>query len=396
LKIALVTETFPPEVNGVAMTLGVIAREFGLRQHEVTVYRPHYPKAADGGAPPPPFTEVGMPGMPIPGYPMLRLGFPAQGSLRRRWKADRPDLVHVVTEGPLGSSAISAARRLKIPVTSSYHTQFHAYTGHYGIGLMKSVTLAWLRRVHNRTDRTFAPTAELCAELTELGFRGMEVLSRGVDTRHFHPSNRSEELRRSWGAGPDDPVVLHAGRFAREKNYPLLLEAWTAMSRVQPRLRFVLVGDGPLRSRLQHDFPQASFAGFMDRETLGRYYASADLYVHCSLTETFGNVLTEAMASGLAPATFDYAAGRLFVRDGVNGLVAPCDRPDRLIAAATRLATDGALRRRLGAAAAETMAAQSWQKVIVRFEQSLQAVIEEGRARPPGALALTALRSRTR
>jgi glycosyltransferase involved in cell wall biosynthesis len=375
LKIALVTETFPPEVNGVAMTLGVIAREFGLRQHEVTVYRPRYPKGADNGAVAAPFTEVAMPGMPIPGYPMLRLGFPAQGSLQRRWKADRPDLVHVVTEGPLGSSAISAARRLKIPVTSSYHTQFHAYTGHYGIGLMKSVTLAWLRRVHNRTDRTFAPTAELCAELTKLGFRGMEVLSRGVDTRHFHPSNRSEALRRSWGAGPDDPVVLHAGRFAREKNYPLLLEAWTAMHRVNPRLRLVLVGDGPLRSRLQRDFPQASFAGFMDRPTLGRYYASADLYVHCSLTETFGNVLTEAMASGLAPATFDYAAGRLFVRDGVNGLVAPCDRPDQLIVAATRLAADGALRGRLGAAAAETLAAQSWEKVIVRFEQALQAVI---------------------
>ena len=383
------------------MTLGVIAREFGLRRHAVTVYRPSYPvgarpagalgpgpylgpnavgSSAPGDNAPPasnavPYTEVAMPGMPIPGYPMLRLGFPAQGVLRRRWQADRPDLVHVVTEGPLGASAVSAAHRLKIPVTSSYHTQFHAYTGHYGIGLMKSVTLAWLRRVHNRTARTFAPTAELCAELTELGFSGMEVLSRGVDTRHFHPTNRSDELRRSWGAGPHDPVMLHAGRFAREKNYPLLLEAWNAMSRAQPRLRLVLVGDGPLRSRLQRDFPSASFAGFMDRETLGRYYASADLYVHVSLTETFGNVLTEAMASGLAPATFDYAAGRLFVRDGVNGLVAPCDRPDQLIAAATRLATDDALRRRLGAAAAETMAAQSWEKVIERFEKSLQAVI---------------------
>ena len=323
---------------------------------------------------------------------MLRLGFPAHRALRRRWTANRPDLVHVVTEGPLGASAVSTARRLGIPVTSSYHTQFHAYAGHYGVGLMKSVTLAWLRRVHNRTARTFAPTADLCAELTTLGFTGMEVLSRGVDTRHFHPSNRSEELRRGWGAGPDDPVVLHAGRFAREKNYPLLLETWTAMRRAQPRLRMVLVGDGPLRSRLQRDFPQAVFAGFMDRETLGRYYASADLYVHCSLTETFGNVLTEAMASGLAPATFDYAAGRLFVREGVNGLVAPCDRPEQLIAAATRLATDDALRRRLGLAAAKTMAAQSWQNVIARFEQSLQAVIAagEGGARPPGALAQTA------
>jgi len=357
------------------MTLGVIAREFGLRRHEVTVYRPRYPHMADAAPAGSPFTEVGMPGMPIPGYPMLRLGFPAHGLLQRRWTQNRPDLVHVVTEGPLGASAVSTALRLKIPVTSSYHTQFHAYTGHYGIGLMKTATLAWLRRVHNRTRRTFAPTAELCTELTQLGFTGMDVLSRGVDTRHFHPHNRSEELRRSWGAEPQDPVVLHAGRFAREKNYPLLLEAWTAMRQVQPRLKFVLVGDGPLRGRLQRDFPSASFAGFMDRATLGKYYASADLYVHCSLTETFGNVLTEAMASGLASVSFDYAAGHLFVRHEINGLLAPCDRPDLLMAAATRLATDEVMRRRLGAAAAETMAAQSWQKVIARFEESLQAVI---------------------
>jgi glycosyltransferase involved in cell wall biosynthesis len=147
------------------------------------------------------------------------------------------------------------------------------------------------------------------------------------------------------------------------------------MRRAEPRLKFVLVGDGPLRERLQRDFPHAAFAGFMDRATLGRYYASADLYVHCSLTETFGNVLTEAMASGLAAVSFDYAAGHLFIRPEVNGLLAPCDRPDLLVAAATRLATDEVLRRRLGLAAAETMIEQSWQKVIVRFEESLQAVI---------------------
>lgn len=393
MKIALVTETYPPEVNGVAMTFGIIARELAAREHEITVYRPRRPadareKAIPAGPVPRPSGKeraaskagsrprvVPMPGMPIPGYPMLRLGFPAAGALSRRWRADRPDLVHVVTEGPLGASAVTAARRLRIPVTSSYHTQFHDYTGAYGFGLLRPLTLAWLRRVHNGTLRTFAPTDEIRAELAALGFKDLAVLSRGIDARLFHPGKRSPELRAAWGAGPDDPVVLHAGRMAPEKNYTLLLEAFTAMRAAQPRLRCVLVGDGPLRARLRRDFSWASFAGFMDREALGRHYASADLYVHASLTETFGNVLTEAMACGLAPATFDYAAGRMFVRDGVNGLCAPRDRPDLLVAAGVRLARETGLRARLGQAAAATMADQSWDVVIARFERDLSALI---------------------
>jgi glycosyltransferase involved in cell wall biosynthesis len=393
VKIALVTETFPPEVNGVAMTFGIIARELAARKHEITVYRPRRPTDAAGtkspaGTVPNPLGKghpasgrdghvrvVPMPGMPIPGYAMLRMGFPARGALKRRWSKERPDLVHVVTEGPLGASAVAAAQALGIPVTSSYHTQFHEYAGSYGLGLLRPLTLAWLRRVHNRTLRTFAPTEEIREELTKLGFRDLAVLSRGIDLRLFHPGKRSSELRAAWGAGPGDPVVLHAGRMAPEKNYTLLLEAFTAMRAAQPRLRCVLVGDGPLRARLRRDFPWASFAGFMDREALGRHYASADLYVHASLTETFGNVLTEAMACGLAPATFDYAAGRMFVRHGGNGLTAPRDRPDLLVAAGVRLARETGLRARLGQAAAATMAAQSWDVVIARFERDLSALV---------------------
>lgn len=368
VKIALVTETFPPEVNGVAMTFGVIVDELIRRRNRVTVYRPRGPRprpTAAGG-----FDEVPMPGIPIPGYSFLRLGLPARASLERRWRSDRPDLVHVATEGPLGASAVGAALRLGVPVTSSYHTQFHAYAEHYGLGLLRRPVLAWLRRLHNRTRRTFAPTKELCAELGRLGFRRLSVLSRGVD-RHFSPGSRSEALRCDWGAAPGDPVVLHAGRMAEEKNYPLLLETFRAMRAAEPRLRCVLVGDGPLRPKLKRDFPWASFAGFMDRPQLARYYASADIYVHPSLTETFGNVLTEAMASGLAVAAFDYAAARQFIRTGVNGIAVPRDRPADLIAAAVRLATEPELRARLGSAATNLARELSWEAVVARFEEEL-------------------------
>lgn len=378
MKLALVTETFPPEVNGVAMTFGVIAREMARRGHPVTVYRPSRAdrSAANTRAP---FAEEAMPGLPVPGYPELRFGLPAGRFLRARWLAERPDLVHVVTEGPLGASAVAAARSLRLPVTSSFHTNFHAYVRHYRCPWLRPLTLAWLKRVHNRTLRTFVPTAELKGELEGLGFRNLGVLSRGVDTRQFRPERRSQALRASWDAAPADPVVIHVGRLAAEKNYPLVFRAFEAMRAANPRCKFVVAGEGPLRDRLRRDNPGCVFAGFFSRDEIGRHYASADIYIHASTTETFGNVLTEAMASGLAVAGFDYAAARQFVRHEESGLVAPCGNPDSLVASAVRLASDPDLRRRLARNARAAVEAQAWEKVVVHFEADLERVIQEAR-----------------
>lgn len=383
MKLALVTETFPPEINGVAMTFGIIARELGRRGHALRVYRPRRDDLPAGEAHPD-YAEISLPGMPIPRYPLLRLGLPAYRRLRREWTEDRPDLVHVATEGPLGASAISVARALEIPVTSSFHTNFHAYARHYGYGLLGRVVLAWLRRVHNRTQRTFVPTTELGAELTAAGFANVRLLSRGVDTWQFHPARRSAALRAKWGAAGDDPVVIHAGRMAAEKNYDLLLRAFAAMRAANPRCRFVLVGDGPLRSRLQRENPGCVFTGFIARGDLAQHYASADIYIHASLTETFGNVLTEAMASGLAVAGFNYAAAQQFVQHGRNGLAVPCTEPSALVEAAVLLATDELLRAQLRAAARAAVETQSWEQVIARFEADLLAVahVRVGAAEP--------------
>ncbi len=380
VKIAIVSETFPPEVNGVAMTFGVIARELGRRGHEVTIYRP---ERAD--LPPPEaelhYRQVPMPGMNIPGYSLLRLGWPAWGKLRRAWRQHRPDLVHVVTEGPLGASAVTVARQLAIPVTSSFHTNFHAYTGNYGFAALQRLVLGWLRRVHNRTARTFAPTDELCAELSKQGFDHMTLLSRGIDTACFAPAKRCDGLRAEWGVKPGDRVVLHVGRMAPEKNYDLLFKIYAAMRAADPRLKFVLAGDGPLREQLVADHPECRFAGFYSREEIGRYYASADIYIHASLTETFGNVVTEAMASGLAVASFDYAAGRQFIRHGENGLLAPCDEPETLERVSLQLVENDPLRVQLGKQARHGFEEQSWDKVIGRFESDLK--VEAGHAPRP-------------
>lgn len=376
MKLAIVTETFPPEVNGVAMTFGVIVRQLVANGHEVTVHRPSRRDLSPFEASD--YALRTYPGFVIPGYPEIKMGFPAKTRFAREWRQQRPDLVHVVTEGPLGASAIGAARALNIPVTSSFHTNFHSYTGHYGCKPLRGAALAWLRHVHNRTLRTFAPTQELCENLNSLGFNNLKILSRGVDTEKFSPSRRSLKLRAEWGASNDNPVALHVGRMAPEKNYELLFRVYDEMRKANPRMRFVLAGEGPLRDRLRREHPDCVFAGFFSREEIGRYYASADLYIHASTTETFGNVLTEAMASGLAVAGFDYAAAKQFIRNEANGLVVPMGDEDALIEAGIRLATEPALAKQLGNEAARSLTEQSWEKVIGRFEAELAAVAAEG------------------
>lgn len=373
MNLVLVTETYSPEINGVALTLGHLVHGLAQRGHRITIIRPRQRHES------PRYSvtqrvacrQVRLPGVPLPGYPQLRLGLPASGRLRQLWTLSRPDLVHIATEGPLGSSAISTARRLGIPVTSSFHTNFDQYTRDYRLGWLQPLVAAWLRRVHNRTRRTFVPTRALLAQLAAAGYANLRLLSRGVDTQLFTPACRDESLRASWGAAPGDLVVLHVGRMAAEKNYRLLFRAFDAVKVVHSSARLVLVGDGPMLSAYQRQRPDAVFTGFYTGPNLARHYAAGDLYLHASVTETFGNVITEALASGLAVSAFDYAAAHEFIRHGENGLVAPVGDEAAFLAAAARLATDPALVGRLRANAATTVRDHSWTRVVAQFERDL-------------------------
>ncbi|HEX2100532.1 MAG TPA: glycosyltransferase, partial [Candidatus Synoicihabitans sp.] len=197
MNLALVTETFPPEINGVAMTLSHLAEGLAQRGHAVTVHRPRRDRT-DTPCRDRPYHERLQPGVPIPGYDFLRLGLPVIGRLRREWLVDRPDLVHIATEGPLGYAALLMARRLGLPVTSSFHTNFHSYSRHYGFAFLTRPVLAYLRHFHNRTRLTLSPTEALNHELERDGFRNLRLLSRGVNTRVFTPAARSATLRASW------------------------------------------------------------------------------------------------------------------------------------------------------------------------------------------------------
>ena len=304
-RIAIVTETYPPEVNGVAMSIARIVEGLQRRSHELQLVRPRQRSTdteADAETAPRAgrLHEVLTAGWPIPRYPNLRMGAPSKRALVHLWSLQRPDVVHIATEGPLGWSALHAARHLKLPVSSDFRTNFHAYGQHYRIGWLAKPILAYLRKFHNRAQCTMVPTDALRAQLAASGFERLAVVSRGVDTRQFDPRHRSAGLRRQWGAGDDDLVLAYVGRLAAEKNLGAVLAAHDALrGSMGDAVKLVFVGDGPMRAELAARCPQAVFAGQRGGEDLAAHFASADLFLFPSLTETFGNVTIEAMASGL-------------------------------------------------------------------------------------------------
>lgn len=373
MRIAYVTETWPPELNGVSLTAARTVAFLQARAHDVLLVRPRQ-RAIDAGKTALMDETLRVPGMPIPLYPDLRMGLPARRRLLRAWQAYRPDLVHVATEGPLGWSAIRAARQLGVPVTSDFRTRFDEYGRHYAWEGAVTLVRAYLRAFHNRTDRTFVPTRELQRQLSELGFDRLTVSTRGVDARRFAPHGRSDALRAQWGASVDATVVLMVGRLALEKNLGVALDAFDAIRARVPNARLVIVGDGPQRNALRRCCPDAVFAGTQHGEALAAHYASADLFLFPSLTETFGNVVVEAMASGLPVVAFDTAAAGMHVRSGESGCLAPIGDAAAFTRAAVALAADAGLRQRLGYAARLTAQSLDWPRVLERFEAALIAV----------------------
>jgi glycosyltransferase involved in cell wall biosynthesis len=375
LRIAIVTETFPPEVNGVAMTLGRIVEGLLQRGHSVQLIRPR--QARESSIPTPDsLDEVLCQGIQLPAYKELRFGLPMKNRLTKLWKGKRPDIVHVATEGPLGWSAVAAARKLQLPVTSSFHTNFHSYSQHYGMGLLKTPIEAYLRKLHNHTEATMVPTKALMKELQGRGFKNVTLLSRGVATDHFTPAKRSQELRASWGAGVDDLVVLLVGRLAKEKNVGLVISAYRAIKLRLPTAKLVFVGDGPMRKQLEKTCPEAIFAGVRKGEELATHYASGDLFLFSSLTETFGNVVPEALASGLAVVSYGIAGAQELITTGQNGVLVPPGDELEFINAAADLAGNMEKFRQIRQASAASVAHLGWEAIYSSFVDTLTGVLD--------------------
>lgn len=350
MHVLMVTETYPPEVNGVALTVQCLQQQLLLLGHRVTLVRPRQP--ADGSAATPGKPgEILVNGIPIPRYSGLRFGLPAARRLRRLIRDERVDAVYVATEGPLGWSAVSAAKTAGVAVACGFHTRFDDYVRHYGAGFLQGAARAWMRRFHNRASATLVPTRELRDWLLDNGFGRVELLRRAVDTERFHPRHRDFELRREFGVPECAPLVLHVGRLAPEKNVDLAIAAFERIRAASPGARMLWVGDGPSRAALQREYPAHLFAGILRGHELARHFASADLFLFPSLTETFGNVTLEAMASGLTVCAFDYAAAHEHIESRISGELAPHGKAAAFVRAAEAAARGWLKGKRLGEAA---------------------------------------------
>lgn len=366
MRYTIVTETYPPEVNGVALTVHALEAGLRGRGHQVDVIRPRQADERIAAA-----NQTLVRGAPLPRYPGLRFGLPAGRTLAALWRKQRPDAIYVATEGPLGWSAIRTARKLCIPATTGFHTRFDEYVERYGAAFLTPIAFAWMRRFHNAADATIVPTDQLADFLRSRGFRDVHILRRAVDTRLFDPVRRDPALRAAWSASDDALVVMYLGRIAPEKSLDLAVNAFRAIQKEQPDARFVWVGDGPSRAAIQKANPDFVFTGVQRGETLARYFASADLFLFPSLTETFGNVTLEAMASAVPTIAFDYGAAREHLRDGIHGAAVPFGDHDAFVRSALRVAADPHKRRTMGAQARIAVAELNPETVSRHFDALL-------------------------
>ena len=369
MRYAIVTETYPPEVNGVALTVRELERGLRGRGHDVELVRPRQHRQDHAG--PGGMLTIGV---HLPLYAGLRFGLPAAARLRRAWRRQRPDAVYIATEGPLGWSAMRAARALGIPVASGFHTRFDHYMRDYGLPLLEPLALAWMRRFHNRSAATLVPTRELRTGLEGLGFRHVVHLPRAVDTRRFDPAQRDEALRARWGLGPDGLAVIHVGRIAAEKNLGLAIRAFRALQALRPDARFIWVGEGPEQAGIREANPDFIYCGLQRGEALARHFASADLFLFPSLSETFGNVTLEAMASGVATVAYRYGAAAEHLRHGVHGAAITLHDETGFIDAACRLSLEDASRRGMGAAARAAVQSLRPAQVAADFDAVLAGI----------------------
>ncbi|WP_329717973.1 glycosyltransferase family 1 protein [Ideonella sp.] len=314
---------------------------------------------------------------PIPMYPGLRFGWATVGALRERWQQTAPQLVHVATPGPLAWSALRAAKAEGLPSTADFRTNFHAYSQHYGLGWLQPAVLAYLRQLHNMAHRTFVPTRSLADELTARGFQRPSVISRGVDAGLFSPAERDDGLRDAWGVGPSDRVLLYVGRLTVEKNVSLALETFEYLRRRHPGLRMVVAGEGPLRAKLAAAHPDVRFVGVQRASALARCYASADVFLFPSVTDTFGNVVLEALASGLAVVAFDSAGAGTLIDHGHDGWLAQLGDRGSFFHAAELALGDSALGCALRQRARMLALRSDWESALHAFEQQLSTVLAQ-------------------
>lgn len=370
MRIAIFTETFLPKVDGIVNTLCHLLDHLARHDHQSILFAP------EGGPEKVARTPViGLKGYDFPLYPELKLASPFT-DFQHHLEEFRPHVVHVVNPVSLGLAGMRAARRLNLPVVASYHTDVPGYAKHWGLGTLHQPLWATFRWIHNQADLNLCPSQWTLNELEAQKFQHLKVWTRGVDTVQFHPGHRTKHWREWLSKGhPYSPLLLYVGRLSKEKRVDWLLPVLQST----PNARLAIVGDGPEREHLEALFAGQSvvFTGYLHGHELAQAYAAADVFVFPSANETLGNVVLEAMASGLPVITARSGGPLDIVDEEETGLMFAPDSQDELITAVHRLVHNPDLARRIGRAARAYAASRSWQQVLDKLLDDYQWLIQQ-------------------
>ena len=325
LKIALVTETWPPEINGVALSILQLAKRLQQRGHQFLLIRPQQHQVTNCFVAE---QECLVKPQSIPKYKQMQFGWPQVFKLGRAFDEFKPDIVHIVTEGPLGLAALIQAKQRNIPVSSGFHSSFHDFSRYFDLAFLLGPVRHYLKWFHNQTQLTCVPSQDTLQMLKKFGIRcPMHIVGRGVDTQKFNPKYRKAELRQQWQATPKTTVLMNVGRVSPEKDLPCIFEGYQKLKHAQPERDFklIIVGDGPSLAEYQNKYQATDviFMGAQTGEMLSQCYASADAFVFASQVETFGNVVLEAMASGLPVLAYDAACAGQMIQHNQHGWLVP-------------------------------------------------------------------------
>ncbi len=363
-RIALFTGNYNLMPDGVSLTLNRLVRYLEQQGAEILVFSPtiRTPGMEHAGA------LVPVPSVPMPGRPEYRisLGFPR--AARARLAAFRPTLFHIATPDLLGDRALTFARRRGIPVVASYHTHFCSYLKYYGFEELEGFLWKYLRRFYGRCRHVYVPTPSIAAVLRAHEIMGgLRLWERGVDTRRFNPEWRSLEWRRSLGIADHEPLITFVGRPVWEKGLSIFAEVVRSLERAHIPHRSVMVGEGPAGRALSRSLTRTVFTGYLRGNALSRAYASSDIFLFPSDTETFGNVTLEAMASGLPTVCANATGSSSLVIHGVTGFLAEPGRAQSFLEYVHWLATDPALRRRMATGAHQRASYYEWEATLSRL-----------------------------
>ncbi|MCO8070334.1 glycosyltransferase family 1 protein [Acinetobacter lwoffii] len=376
LKIAIVTETWPPEINGVAHALLQLCKGLQKQGHKILLIRPEQRQACNDFQP---HSECLVKAHCIPKYSNLQFGRPQFLKIHQAVETFIPDIIHIVTEGPLGLVAQQLAKFHKIPVSSGFHSSFQEFSRFFDLAFLLKPIQGYLKWFHNNTDLTCVPSRSTAQALNQFGVTSpLAVVGRGVDPDTFSPKWRSPDLRYAWGVSNETRVMLYVGRLSPEKEIDVLIKTYFVLRQVrQQDVRLVVVGDGPDRTRLQQLNQDGSivFTGSLTGEKLSAAYASADVFCFASQVETFGNVVLEAMASGLPVIAYDYACANLHVQHGETGWLSGLGHQQGLIQQMLEL-PDLQRLQQMGAQARKKAEKVGWQYPVRQFEQALYLLVQ--------------------